>query len=190
MFRKLHLLYIRLFHKSLRIHLKLIKHPEKIQKWREVIYENEAHVFIYNLYLGPFYFQTVKKFFSKKVMECQIEKYPHLRHVLLYEYNHGVNTRQASININAIYDDGIGFMSERSAQTWFNKFRNLNFDLGDAPRSGRPVETDEDQLKALLEDDARQTVRELAEQLGRHCHRFSPPGKARICPKVGCVVTP
>ena len=101
-------------------------------------------------------------------MECQIEKYPHLRHVLLYEYNHGANARQASININAIYGDG--FVSERSAQTWFNpnlvKFRNLNFDLGDALRSGRPVETDEDQLKALLEDDARQTVRELAEQLG------------------------
>ena len=82
----------------------------------------------------------------------------------MYEYNHGVNARQASININAIYGDG--FVSERSAQTWFNKFRNFNFDLGDAPRSGRPVETDEDQLKALLEDDARQTVRELAEQLG------------------------
>ena len=46
-------------------------------------------------------------------MECQIEKYPHLRHVLLYEYNHGVNARQASININAIYGDG--FVSERSA---------------------------------------------------------------------------
>ena len=28
------------------------------------------------------------------------------------------------------------------------------------------METDEDQLKALLEDDACQTVRELAEQLG------------------------
>ena len=97
-------------------------------------------------------------------VECQVEKNPHLRHVLLYEYHQGINATQAAQNINALYGDG--FVAERTARHWFNKFKNLNFDLDDAPRSGRPSEFDDDRLVELLEEDNHQTTRELAEQLG------------------------
>jgi histone-lysine N-methyltransferase SETMAR len=35
-------------------------------------------------------------------------------------------------------------LTERQCQNWFAKFRSDKFDIKDAPRSGRPVETDED----------------------------------------------
>ena len=56
-------------------------------------------------------------------------------------------------------------MAERTARYWFAKFKEENFDLKDAPRSGRPTELDEGQLNQLLHEDSRQTTRELAERI-------------------------
>ena len=39
-------------------------------------------------------------------------------------------------------------LTERQCQNWFAKFRSGNFDV---PRSGRPVEADEDTIKALID---------------------------------------
>ena len=54
----------------------------------------------------------------------------------------------------------------RVCQKWFAKFRSGDFDLEDKERSGRPQELETDNLEELLEEDPRQSTRELAEQLG------------------------
>ena len=57
-------------------------------------------------------------------------------------------------------------MPVRTAQNWFKRFKDGNFDLKDTPRSGRPVEFDEERLNQLIHEDPRQTTRELAEIMG------------------------
>ncbi|CAF1504907.1 unnamed protein product, partial [Didymodactylos carnosus] len=61
---------------------------------------------------------------------------------------------------------GQDIISTRTAQRWFNRFDNGDFELDDSPRSGRPTEIDLDQLKQLIEDDPRLTTRCVAKQLG------------------------
>ena len=59
---------------------------------------------------------------------------------------------------------GEDVLKERQCQNWFAKFRSGNFDVEDAPRSGRPVEADEDTIKAF-DANRRKTTREIAERL-------------------------
>jgi hypothetical protein len=53
-------------------------------------------------------------------------------------------------------------LSIRTAQHWFHRFKNGNFELDDLPHTGRPLEMDMDALKQLIEDDPRLTTRCLA----------------------------
>ena len=55
-------------------------------------------------------------------------------------------------------------------QNWFAKFRSGNFDVEDASRSGRPVEADEDTIKALIDANRRITTREIAERSNSTVH--------------------
>ena len=55
-------------------------------------------------------------------------------------------------------------LTERQCQNWFARFRSLDFDLKDAPRSRRPTEVD-DKIKAMIENNRRNTTREIAEKL-------------------------
>ncbi|GFS66531.1 histone-lysine N-methyltransferase SETMAR [Trichonephila clavipes] len=50
-------------------------------------------------------------------------------------------------------------------QNWFAKFRSGNFNVEDAPRSGRPVEADKDAIKALVDANRRITTREIGSRL-------------------------
>ena len=103
-------------------------------------------------------FRTVK-------MECQVEKNEHFRHHLLFAFNRDAKAFEAHREICAVYEDEA--ITERTAQNWFTKFKNGNFDLKDSARSGRPIKLNEDRLNLLLqEEDSRQTTRELAEQMG------------------------
>ena len=63
---------------------------------------------------------------------------------------------------------GMDALNVRVCQKWFAKFRSRDFDLEDKEweRSGRPQELETDNLEELLEEDPRQSTRELAEQLG------------------------
>ena len=47
---------------------------------------------------------------------------------------------------------GEDVLTECQCQNWFAKFRSGNFDVEDAPRFGRPVEADEDTIKALIDE--------------------------------------
>ena len=87
-----------------------------------------------------------------------------LRTYLRYEFDQGRTATKAMQNINTTY--GEGTIGRTAAFKWYARFNNGEFAVEDSSRSGRPVNFDEDQLKELLEEDNRQTTRELAEQMG------------------------
>lgn len=87
----------------------------------------------------------------------------HFRHILLFYYRKGKNAVQARKKLSDVYGEDV--LTERQCQNWFAKFRSGNFDVEDAPRSGRPVKADEDTIKALIDANRRITTREIAERL-------------------------
>jgi hypothetical protein len=44
-------------------------------------------------------------------------------------------------------------LSIRTAQHWFNWFKNGDFELDDLPDTGRPLQVDMDIVKQLIEED-------------------------------------
>ncbi|GFY01241.1 histone-lysine N-methyltransferase SETMAR [Trichonephila clavipes] len=60
---------------------------------------------------------------------------------------------------------GEGMLKVRQCQNWFANFRSGNFDVEDAPRSGRPVEADKDAIKALVDANRLITTREIGLRL-------------------------
>ncbi|GFW13806.1 histone-lysine N-methyltransferase SETMAR [Trichonephila clavipes] len=56
-------------------------------------------------------------------------------------------------------------LTVHQCQNWFAKFRSGNFDVEDAPRSGRLVEADKDAIKALVDANWRITTREIGLRL-------------------------
>jgi len=96
-------------------------------------------------------------------MELKVNKNEHLRHLLVFKFHSGCNATEAARDINTVY--GENFIAERTARKWFARFKEGDFSLDDAPRSGRPVDFDEERLQTILREDNRQTTRELAEKL-------------------------
>ena len=93
-------------------------------------------------------------------MEDQKE---HFRHILLFYFRKGKNASQAHKKLCAVYGDEA--IKERQCQNWFAKFRSGDFSLKDEKRSGRPVEVDDDLIKAIIDSDRHSTTREIAEKL-------------------------
>ena len=87
----------------------------------------------------------------------------HIRHCMFYEFNSKKNATEATNFICTTY--GENALDVRSCQNWFTKFRSGDFNLNDKERSGRPVEVNDDLLQELLEEDPRQSTRQLAKQL-------------------------
>ena len=87
-----------------------------------------------------------------------------LRVLLLHEFRLGRKATEATSNICDTM--GKDTLSIRTAQHWFNRFKNGDFELDDLPRSGRPPLVNMDVLKVLIEEDPRLTTRCLAERLG------------------------
>ena len=96
-------------------------------------------------------------------MECEVETNVHFRHLLLFAFNQCFNASKAARDICAVY--GENDIAERTARDWYAKFKRGNFDLKEAPRSGRPIKFDEERLNQFLHEDSRQTTRELAEKM-------------------------
>lgn len=90
----------------------------------------------------------------------------HLRHCILYEFEKDNNASKAAENICEVF--GTDALCTRTCQRWFEKFRVGDLSLKEQPRSGRPSETDDDLLRAMLEDDPHLTTREIGEKLGIH----------------------
>lgn len=87
----------------------------------------------------------------------------HFRHILLFYFRKGVNASQAHKKLCAVYGDEA--LKERQCQYWFAKFRSGDFSLKDEERSGRPVEVDDDQIKAIIDNDRHSSTRDIAERL-------------------------
>ena len=87
----------------------------------------------------------------------------HFRHILLYYFRKGKNVVQAQKKLYDVY--GIKSLTYFQFQNWFACFRPGDFDLKDAPCSGRPTEVDDDKIKAKIENNRRSTTREIAEKL-------------------------
>ncbi|GFV10856.1 histone-lysine N-methyltransferase SETMAR [Trichonephila clavipes] len=83
----------------------------------------------------------------------------HFRHILLFYCRKGKNAVQARKKLTNVYGEGV--LTVRQCQNWFTKFRSGNFDVEDAPLSGRPVEGDNDAIKALVDANRRITTREI-----------------------------
>ena len=56
-------------------------------------------------------------------------------------------------------------LTERQCLNWFARFRSGDFDLKDAPRSGRTTEVDDDKMKAMIENNRTSTTRKIVEKL-------------------------
>jgi histone-lysine N-methyltransferase SETMAR len=85
---------------------------------------------------------------------------------MLYEFDRRSTAAEAARNICDTY--GEKAIDSSTCRRWFSKFSSEDTTLMDKPRSGRPVDFDDEALQALLDADPRQTTRELAEQL--NCH--------------------
>ena len=97
-------------------------------------------------------------------MEYSDNKNTHFRHLLYFAFRRGLNATQAVQEICNVY--GENSIVDRTGREWFTKFKNCNIQLNDAPRVGRLSEFDDDGLKQLLNEDGRQTSRELSERIG------------------------
>ena len=87
----------------------------------------------------------------------------HFRHVLLYYFRKNKNAVQARKKLYDVY--GEKSLTERQGQNWFARFPSEDFDLKDAPQSGRLTEVNDDKIKTMTENNRRRTTREIAEKL-------------------------
>ena len=86
-----------------------------------------------------------------------------LRLILLHEFNSGRKTTEATSNVCGTTGKNILFI--RTAQPWFHRFTNGNFELDDLPHSGRLLQVEMDLLKQLIEEDPRLTTWRLSGRL-------------------------
>ena len=88
------------------------------------------------------------------------EKKQHFQHVMLYYFKKGKNATKTHKNICAVY--GEGAVTDKTWQKSFGKLHAGDFSLDDAPRSGRPVEVDSDQIETIIENNQCYTTQEIA----------------------------
>ena len=91
------------------------------------------------------------------------ENMQHFQHIMLYYFKQGKNA-----NWNAKKDLCCvrrRFCDWSNLSKWFVKFRAEVFSLDDAPRSGRQVEVDGNQIETLIKNNQCYTMREIADIL-------------------------
>jgi histone-lysine N-methyltransferase SETMAR len=81
---------------------------------------------------------------------------------MLYEFDLKHKAAEATRNICIAY--GEDALTIRACQLWFARFRSGQRDLSDEPHTGRSIEFDQEALRTLIEDDPRQSTRELAKK--------------------------
>ena len=87
-----------------------------------------------------------------------------LRVLLRHYWRQNLDAKAAAEAICHV--EGEGTMAPRTAQKWFKRFNEGDFDLEDRQRSGRPTVLDEGDLQAALDIAPSSNTRELAEELG------------------------
>ncbi|KAF2345107.1 hypothetical protein FHG87_024138 [Trinorchestia longiramus] len=87
-----------------------------------------------------------------------------LRLLMLHEFKLGHNASEASANINRAW--GEESTRDRTVQRWFGKFRSGDESLKDEEGRGCLGSLENEQLHAVVEQNPRQSVREMSHTLG------------------------
>ena len=83
-----------------------------------------------------------------------------IRSCLLYEFKLGSNASEACRKICLAF--GNDALKRRTAQKWFAKFSQGDESLEDAPRSGRPSDINDEELKETIERNSNLSCQDLA----------------------------
>lgn len=86
-----------------------------------------------------------------------------IRYILQHHYDQGEKAKQAAKKICEVY--GPNTVSNTTAKEWFRRFRSGNFDVEDAPRSGRPIAVETDKIMEIIEVDRHVSTRSIAQEL-------------------------
>ena len=107
-----------------------------------------------------------------------------IRYVLLNRFRLGDNSAQAHRHLCQSFSNVV--LSERQCRRWFKKFANGDFEVEDRSGRGRKVTLDSDQLRRVVNENPRQSTRELACILNC-CHKTVANGLKRLnyCHKRG-----
>lgn len=97
-------------------------------------------------------------------MSQKIQNKEEIRYILKFYFLKGKNATQAVKKICGVY--GAKTVSERTAREWFGRFRGGNFDVTDAPRSGRPIVDKDFEIQKIIEKDRHISSYDIAESLG------------------------
>jgi len=73
----------------------------------------------------------------------------HIRHILFYYFKKGKKATEAREKLRRVY--GRNVVKKRQCQNWFAQFRDGDFSVKDAHRSGRLSKIDDDEMKALMQ---------------------------------------
>ncbi|KAM5284016.1 protein AF-10 isoform 11-T17 [Hipposideros larvatus] len=95
-------------------------------------------------------------------MEMMLDK-KQIRAIFLFEFKMGRKAAETTRNINSAF--GPGTANEPTVQWWFKKFCKGDQRLEDEEHSGRPLQVDYDQLRAVIKADSLTTTREVAKEL-------------------------
>ena len=87
-----------------------------------------------------------------------------LRGVLLHYFN--MKKTAAESHRILVEVCGEHALAERTCQKWSARFKSGDFGLKDEERPGQPKKFEDEELKALLDEDCFQTQEELAKSLG------------------------
>ncbi|CAK9820084.1 Mariner Mos1 transposase [Anthophora quadrimaculata] len=87
----------------------------------------------------------------------------HLREVLIFCFNCKKTAAEACRMLVAAYGDCAP--SDKTCREWFRRFKNGDFTVVDKQRSGRPQVFEDEDLKALVDEDPCETQKQIAEAL-------------------------
>lgn len=87
----------------------------------------------------------------------------HLREVLIFCFNCKKTAAEAHQMLVEAYGDCAP--SDKTCREWFRRFKNGDFTVVDKQRSGRPRVFEDEELKALMDEDPCQTQKQIAEAL-------------------------
>lgn len=88
----------------------------------------------------------------------------HIREVLLFCYNWNKRAAEARRMLVEVYGDCAP--PESTCRSWYQRFKDGDYELVDKNRSGRPKSVEDQELKALLDEDPTQLLKQLAKALG------------------------
>ena len=102
--------------------------------------------------------------FCVAILTLKMDENTHFWHIMLYYFKKGKNAIEIQKKrVCAVYAEGT--VTDQTHQKWFGKFHAGDFSLDDAPRLGKPVEVDSDQIKTFIETNQYSAMQEIADIL-------------------------